>query len=370
MPFGLTNTPSTFPRLKNHVLISLIGKCVVVYFDDILVYSNCLDDYILHVKSMLLLLRQECLYTSLEKCTFCTSKVMFLGYVVSVEGVEVDIEKDSQERSFQALKDKLTNAFILALSNFSKTFKLECDVSNVGVGAVLLQEGHLIAYFSEKLKDAQKKFSTYDKKLYAIMIALQVEFVIHSDHEALKHLRIQNKLNKRHVKWVKFLKQFPYIIKHKQGEINIVDDALSRRHALLSMLEAKILRFEQIKGLYLKDEYFGKIYELCTLGANGGFYIHKEFLFKDKRLYVPKNSIRELLVKEDHKMSLMEHFKEHKTYKTLYEHFFWSYMKRDLHHIYDICLICKHAKSKVKPYSFYMPFLILVMPWIDISMLA
>ncbi|RDX94050.1 Retrovirus-related Pol polyprotein from transposon 17.6, partial [Mucuna pruriens] len=257
MPFRLTNAPSTFMRLMNHVLRSLIGKCVVVYFDDILVCSKCIDDHILHVKSVLLLLKQECLYVSLEKCTLCIFEVVFLGYVVGSKGVKVDSEKvkaiknwpapkiigevrsfhglassyrcfvkefstlssplneivkenigfkweESEERDFQALKERLPNASILALPNFSKIFKLECDASNVEVGAILLQEGHPMAYFSEKLKSAQLNFSTYDKELYALIRALQVwqhyllpkEFVIHNDREALKHLRNQNNLNK------------------------------------------------------------------------------------------------------------------------------------------------------------------------------
>ena len=68
-----------------------------------------------------------------------------------------------QENAFQTLKDKLTKAPILALPNFAKTFEIECDASNIGIGAVLLQEGHPIAYFSEKLKGSHLNYSTYDK---------------------------------------------------------------------------------------------------------------------------------------------------------------------------------------------------------------
>ncbi|RDX75081.1 Retrovirus-related Pol polyprotein from transposon 17.6, partial [Mucuna pruriens] len=172
MPFGLTNVPTTFMRLMNYVLRSLIGKYVFMYFDDILVYSSCIDDHVMYVRSMLLFPKQECLYTSLEKFTFCTTKIVFLGYVVGSKGVKVDIEKvkaiqswstkkivgyvrsfngltsfcrhfvkdfstlitplneivkkdasfrreESQERALQALKERLTNAHILALPNFS-----------------------------------------------------------------------------------------------------------------------------------------------------------------------------------------------------------------------------------------------------------
>jgi hypothetical protein len=108
-----------------------------------------------------------------------------------------------QEVSFALLKDKLTHAPLLQLFNFGKIFELECDASGVGIGGVLMQEGKPVAYFSEKLSESVLNYSTYDKELYALVRTLETwqhylwpkEFVIHSDHESLKHLRTQNKLN-------------------------------------------------------------------------------------------------------------------------------------------------------------------------------
>jgi len=115
---------------------------------------------------------------------------------------------EGQEHAFAPLKEKLTRAPILALPNFAKSFEIECDASNVGIRVVLIQDGHPIAYFSEKLNGVVLSYSTYDKELYALVRALQTwqhyllpkEFVIHSDHESLKHLKGQGKLNKRHTK--------------------------------------------------------------------------------------------------------------------------------------------------------------------------
>ncbi|RDY09045.1 hypothetical protein CR513_06648, partial [Mucuna pruriens] len=158
---------------------------------------------------------------------------------------------------------------------------------------------------------------------------------------------IQSWLTPKSIGDVEFLEQFLYVIKHKQGKTNVVADALFRRHSLLAKLETKLLGFEYIKELYIEDGYFKETYELCANVANEGFNRIDGFLFKDKRLCVPKSSIRELLMKEAHESGLMGQFEEYKTYKTFQEYFFWSHMKRDVHHIYNKCLFCKQAKAKV-----------------------
>lgn len=429
MPFGLTNAPSTFMRLMNHVLREFLGKFVVVYFDDILIYSKSYDDHLLHLRSVLEALRREKLYANMEKCVLYTNHVVFLGFVISSQGVQVDQEKvkaiqewptpknvnevrsfhglasfyrrfvkdfstlaaplnevikknvgfkwgEKQEQAFATLKEKLTHAPILSLPNFFKSFEIECDASNVGIGAVLMQEGHPIAYFSEKLNGAALNYPTYDKELYALVRALQTwqhyllpkEFVIHSDHESLKYLRSQGKLNKRHAKWVEFLEQFQYVIKHKKGKSNVVADALSRRYVLFSTLETKFIGFEVIKELYEHDSEFSQIYKSCVHAAQNGYFKNNDYLFKEKRLCVPKGSIRDLLVKEAHEGGLMGHFGVQKTLDMLHEHFYWPHMKRDVRKLCERCIVCKKSKSKVMPHGLYTPLPIPNSPWIDISM--
>ena len=220
MPFGLTNAPSTFMRL-NEVLKPVIGRFVVVYFDDILVE----EEHDNHLYQVLSILAQEKLYGNLEKCHFFTPQVIFLGYVVSAQGIHVDEEKikairewptptsmqqvrsfhglasfyrrfvqnfstivapmtevlkgktfewnEKANLAFEEIKIRLTQAPVLALPDFNKVFEVECDASGVGIGAISSQEKCPIAYFSEKLNEDKRRYSTYDKEFYALVRALE-----------------------------------------------------------------------------------------------------------------------------------------------------------------------------------------------------
>jgi len=156
--------------------------------------------------------------------------------------------------AFKMLKSKLYEASVLAVPNFNKLFEVDYDASGVGIGAILMQDERLIAYFSEKLNDSRKNYSTYDKEFYALVRALDhwshylrpKQFLFHSDHEALKYSNGQHKLNPRHAKWVKFLQSFSFVAKHKKGSTNVAVDALSRRRSLLAIMEARVLGFQFI----------------------------------------------------------------------------------------------------------------------------
>jgi hypothetical protein len=341
MPFRLTNAPSTCMRLMNEVLHTFIGKFVVVYFDDILIYIKSIDEHNDHLCAVFNALRGAHLFGNLEKCTFCTDQVSFHGYVVTPWGIEVDHAKveaihglpipkklsqvqsflglagfyqrfvkdfsiiaaplneltkkgvpfswgTRQENAFNMLKDMLTHAPLLQLPDFSKTFELESDASGIGLGGVLLQQRKPFTYFSEKLSGPILNYSTYDKELYALVRCLETwqhylwskEFVIYSDHESMKHIRSQGKLNRRHAKWVEFIESFPYVIKHEKGKENVIVDALSRRYALLIQLDYKIFGLEKIKDQYVHDVDFKDVLLQCKDGKTWNkFNFNDGFVF-------------------------------------------------------------------------------------------
>ncbi|PKU75187.1 hypothetical protein MA16_Dca027667 [Dendrobium catenatum] len=278
--------------------------------------------------------------------------------------------------SFDALKQQLSSTPTLALPDFHQAFEVECDASNVGIGAVLTQGGHPVAYFSEKLSDARRKYSTYGKEFYAIVRALQhwshyllsSEFVLFSDHEALRFLNHQKKLKARHAKWSEFLSAFHYVLKHKAGHSNQVADALSRRHLLLQTLQTKVVGFEVIQDLYAKDAEFGPIWQQCLQGPFKLFHISNGYLFFKQRLCIPNCSLRLTLISESHEGDLAGHFEREKSEALLGENFYWPSLSKHVGRFVRSCSVCKRAKTSSTNAGMYTPLPVPSSPWVDISL--
>lgn len=157
------------------------------------------------------------------------------------------------------------------MPKFEDVFEVECDASEVGIGAMLSQNGRPIAYFSEKLNKDKHKYSSYNKEFYALVRSPQhwrhyliaKEFILHSDHEALKYLQSQQKIQPRHAKWVETIQAFHFVIQHKSEKMNKVADALSRKYALLSSLKSRVIGLEVFKEAYMDDLDFGDPWEKC-----------------------------------------------------------------------------------------------------------
>ncbi|XP_019258307.1 PREDICTED: uncharacterized protein LOC109236562 [Nicotiana attenuata] len=268
MPFGLTNAPSTFQCLMNHLFQHFIRKFVLVFFDDILVYSRNLQDHVIHLQQVFEVMVQNSLLAKQSKCVFGVSKVEYLGHFISNEGVATDAKKiaavqhwkfikgyglisrsltellkkdnfyssDSAAQAFSALKLALTTAPFLTLPNYSAPFVVETDVSGTGIGAVLMQHDHPIAFISKGLAPRHLALLVYERELLALVFAvtrwsnylLGQHFIIKTDQRALKYLLDQKLHTDSQMRWLAKLLPFDFEIQYKKGKENVAADSLSR----------------------------------------------------------------------------------------------------------------------------------------------
>ena len=288
MPFGLTNAPAAFMDLMNRVFKTYLDKFVIVFIDDILIYSKSQEEHVEHLRIVLRILAEQQLYAKFSKCEFWLDKVQFLGHVISKDGISVDPAKieavsqwsaptsvteiqsflglagyyrrfvegfstlaapltaltkkdrkfewtDKCEQSFQELKRRLTSAPVLVLPTDDTEFSVYCDASKIGLGAVLMQDRKVIAYASRQLKNHEKNYPTHDLELAAVVFALKIwrhylygaRCQIFTDHKSLKYIFTQKELNMRQRRWLELVKDYDCEILYHPGKANRVADALS-----------------------------------------------------------------------------------------------------------------------------------------------
>ncbi|GJT86527.1 putative reverse transcriptase domain-containing protein [Tanacetum coccineum] len=293
MPFGLTNAPAVFMDLMNRVCKPYLDKFVIVFIDDILIYSKDKKEHEEHLKEILELLKKEKLYAKFSKCEFWILKVQFLGHVIDSRGIHVDPAKiesikdwaspktpteirqflglagyyrrfiegfskiaksmtkltqkgikfdwgEKEENAFQLIKQKLCSAPILALPEGSEDFVVYCDASHKGLGVVLMQREKVIAYASRQLKIHEKNYTTHDLELGSVVFALKIwrhylygtKCTVFTDHKSLQHILDQKELNMRQRRWLELLSDYDCDIRYHPGKANVVADALSRKERI------------------------------------------------------------------------------------------------------------------------------------------
>ncbi|KAJ9536105.1 hypothetical protein OSB04_un000715 [Centaurea solstitialis] len=291
MPFGLINAPTVFMDLMNRVCRPFLDKSVIVFIDDILVYSKDEVEHERHLREVLNVLRDEKLYAKFSKCEFWLHEVQFLSHVVSRDGIKVDPAKieammswksptnpseirsflglagyyrrfiqdfskiassltvltkknakflwtDKQEEAFQTLKKKLCQAPILSLPDGTEDFVVYSDASKMGLGCVLMQRGKVISYASRQLKDHERNYPVHDLELAAVVFALKLwrhylygtKCTLYTDHKSLQHIFDQKELNMRQRRWLELLKDYDCDLLYHPGKANVVADALSRKN--------------------------------------------------------------------------------------------------------------------------------------------
>jgi transposase InsO family protein len=290
LPFGLTNAPATFQTAMNTIFKPFLNKFVLVYLDDILVYSKTPAEHCQHLRQVFGLLREHKLYANAKKCSFAQSAVAYLGHVVSKDGVKVDPRKTAAvinwppptnlaelrsflglatyfrkflrdfarmamplhrmtrkgvpwdwtstcQTAFDDIKQALTEAPCLAFPDFTQPFEVHTDASLAGIGAVLSQNGRPIAFESRRLTPAEVNYPTGEQELLAVVHALTVwrcylegglEFRVVTDHKAITYLDTIAQLSRRQTRWAEFLSRFNFTWAHVAGSSNVVADALSR----------------------------------------------------------------------------------------------------------------------------------------------
>ncbi|KAJ9545620.1 hypothetical protein OSB04_025327 [Centaurea solstitialis] len=290
MPFGLTNAPAAFMDLMNWVCRPMLDRSVIVFIDDILVYSKTKEDHMVHLREVLEVLRKERLYAKFSKCAFWLEEAQFLGHVVNREGIKVDPSKieavmswevpttpteirsflglagyyrrfiqdffkiavpltrltkksepfvwgSEQQTAFETLRRKLCEAPVLTLPEGVEDMTVYCDASHLGLGCVLMQRGRVIAYASRQLKPHEANYPTHDLELAAVVFALKiwrhylygVKCTIYTNHRSLRYFLEQPNLNMRQRRWLDVVKDYDCEILYHPGKANVVADALSRK---------------------------------------------------------------------------------------------------------------------------------------------
>ncbi|GJT55707.1 putative reverse transcriptase domain-containing protein [Tanacetum coccineum] len=374
MPFGLTNAPAIFMDLMNRVCRPYLDKFVIVFIDDILIYSKTREEHEVHLGLVLELLKEEKLYAKFSKYEFWLREVQFLGHVINGDGIHVDPSKieavknwetprtpsevrsflglagyyrrfienfskiaksltiltqkcktfdwgEEQERAFQTFKDKLCNAPVLALPDRPEDFVVYCDASGLGLGCVLMQRGRVIAYASRQLKIHEKNYTTHDLELGAVR------------------------------RWIELFSDYDCEIRYHPGKANVVADALSRKErvkpkrvramnmTLQSSIKDRILAAQEAASDESARLQRG-LDELIERRSDGALY------YLD-RIWAPlKGDVRTLIIDEAHKSKYSIHPGADKMYYDLRDRYWWPRMKKDLAVYVSRCLTCLKVKAK------------------------
>jgi hypothetical protein len=267
-----------------------LDKFVVVFIDDILIYSKNEEEHAQHLRIVLTRLREHQLYAKFSKCAFWLEEIQFLGHVLSAKGIAVDpskvkdilewkppttihqvrsflglagyyrrfipnfsklvkpitslLKNDTKfnwsskcNEAFEQLKVLLTTAPVLAQPDIEKPFDVYCDASGSGLDCVLMQEGRVIAYASRRLHRHEEHYPTHDLELAAVVHALKIwrhyllgnVYHIYTNHKSLKYIFTQSELNMRQRRWLELIKDYELEIHYHPGKANVVADVLSRK---------------------------------------------------------------------------------------------------------------------------------------------
>ncbi|WMV50946.1 hypothetical protein MTR67_044331 [Solanum verrucosum] len=389
-----------FMSLMNGVFKPFLDSFVIVFIDDILVYSKSEEEHANHLRTVLGVHGKQKLYAKFSKCEFWLKSVAFLGHVVSKEGVMVDPQKieaeisfewtEKCEESFQKLKTLLTTSPILALPVEGKAFIVYCDASHSGLGDVSMQDKNVIAYASCQLKVHERNYPTHDLELAVVVYALKiwryylygVKCEVFTNHRSLQHVFTQKDLNLRQRRWMKLLKYYDVTIQYHSGKANVVADALSQkavsmgslaylrvtkrplakeiqtleskfmqlgiseRGGVLTSIEVKAMFIEEIKTKQFEDENLNELKEKMVNGKAQETTLNMDGVLSVKgRICVPRvDGLIQKLLAESHDSRYSIHPGVTKMYRDLKQIYWWLGMKKDIVEFVATCQNCQQVK--------------------------
>nr|KYP55632.1 Transposon Ty3-I Gag-Pol polyprotein [Cajanus cajan] len=436
MPFGLCNPPSTFQATMNNLFRPHLRRFIIVFFDDILVYSSTLEDHILHLEIAFKLLLDNKFHLKGSKCHIGQQSIQYLGHVVSAAGVTPDpikvqaiidwpipsnlkslrgflgltgfyrrfvkryaaiassltdlLKKDSflwtdhATVAFNALKTAITSAPVLALPNFDSVFAVQTDASGTGMGAVLSQQGHPIAFFSKQFCPKLRNSSAYIRELCAITSAVQKwrqyllgrHFIIYTNQQSIKDLLSQTALTPDQQSYLTKLLGFDFEIHYKPGRSNTVADALSRilpeTHSFFIISITQMDFLADLKRCLSRDNAFLDLKERLLQAPSSfpDFSIHQDLILHKGKIWLPRScSMIQLLLHEFHSTPLAGHPGVTRTLAKLQANFFWENMRKDVLTFVAQCTTCQQTKVPTqRPLGLLQPIPPPSRCWEDLSL--
>nr|GEY24146.1 putative reverse transcriptase domain-containing protein [Tanacetum cinerariifolium] len=341
MPFGLTNAPAVFMDLMNRVCKPYLNKFIIVFIDDILIYSRDKEEHEEHLKTILELLKRE-----------------------QFEGVHVDPAKIVAIKNWATSTTPTEARQFLALPEGSKDFVVYCDASLRGFGAFLMQREKVIAHASQQLRTHEESYTTHDLELGVVVFALRLwrhylygmKCIVYTDHKSLQYILDKKEFNMRQRRWIELLSDYHCEIRYHPGKANVVADALSRKEREPIRVKALVMivhlnlheqvrnaQYEALEKKNVEAENLGRLIKTV-------FEIHPDGTrYHDKRIWLPKfGGLRDLIMHESHKSKYSIYSGFDKMYQDLKQLYWWPNMKADIAIYVSKCLTCTKVSRELR----------------------
>nr|ABA96440.2 retrotransposon protein, putative, Ty3-gypsy subclass [Oryza sativa Japonica Group] len=420
MSFGLTNAPAFFMNLMNKVFMEFLDKFVVVFIDDILIYSKSEEEHEQHLRLVLKKLKEH----QLTPCSATQGVVVDLSNVESVtkwtppktvsqirsflglagyyrrfienfsriaRPMTQLLKKDEKfkwtaecDKSFEELKKKLVSAPVLILPDQMKDFQVYCDASRHGLGCVLMQEGRVVAYASRQLRPHEGNYPTHDLELAAVVHVLKIwrhylignRCEVYTDHKSLKYIFTQPDLNLRQRRWLELIKDYDMSIHYHPGKANVVADALSRKSYCTALCIEGIRSggTAYARGSSqsrVNDSEIAELKKNMRVGKARDFHEDEHgTIWLGERLCVPDDKeLKDLILTEAHQTQYSIHPGSTKMYQDLKEKFWWVSMRREIAEFVALCDVCQRVKAEhQRPAGLLQPLQIPEWKWEEIGM--